>query len=76
MCLAIPMTITKIEGNKAVAESMGVEKVIDVSLTPEVKLKDKVIIHAGFVIEILDPETAKEIEQTWDEYIKTMENEQ
>ncbi len=76
MCLAIPMTITKIEGNKAVAESMGVEKTIDVSLTPEVKLDDKVIIHAGFVIEILDPETAKEIEQTWDEYIKTMENEQ
>ncbi len=76
MCLAIPMTITKIEGNKAVAESMGVEKTIDVTLTPEVKLDDKVIIHAGFVIEILDPETAKEIEQTWDEYIKTMENEQ
>ncbi|MFW5861882.1 MAG: HypC/HybG/HupF family hydrogenase formation chaperone [Spirochaetota bacterium] len=74
MCLAIPMTITKIEGNKAVAESMGVEKTIDVSLTPEVKLNDKVIIHAGFVIEILDPETAKEIEQTWDEYIKTMES--
>lgn len=76
MCLAIPMTITKIEGKKAVAESMGVEKVIDISLTPDVKVKDKVIIHAGFVIEVLDPESAREIEQTWDEYIKTMEQEQ
>ncbi len=76
MCLAIPMTITKIEGKKAVAESMGVEKVIDISLTPDVKVDDKVIIHAGFVIEVLDPESAREIEQTWDEYIKTMEQEQ
>ncbi|MGQ9842231.1 MAG: HypC/HybG/HupF family hydrogenase formation chaperone [Spirochaetota bacterium] len=76
MCLAIPMTVKKIEGTKAVVESMGVEKIVDTALTPDVKINDKVIVHAGFTIEILDPEVAQQIEATWDEYTTLLENEQ
>lgn len=76
MCLAIPMTVKKIEGTKATVESMGVEKVVDIALTPDVKINDKVIVHAGFIIEILDPEAAREIEATWDEYTTLLEQEQ
>jgi len=76
MCLAIPMTVKKIEGTKAMVESMGVEKVVDIALTPDVKINDKVIVHAGFIIEILDPEAAREIEATWDEYTTLLEQEQ
>ncbi len=76
MCLAIPMTVKKIEGSKAIVESMGVEKAVDIALTPDVKVNDKVIVHAGFIIEILDPEAAREIEATWDEYTTLLNQEQ
>jgi len=76
MCLAIPMTVKRIEGTKAVVESMGVEKIVDIALSPDIKINDKVIVHAGFVIEVLDPEAAREIEATWEEYTTLMEKEQ
>lgn len=73
MCLAIPMTVLRIEGTKALVESHGVETTVDISLYPDLKIGDKVIVHAGFVIEKLDQTIAKEIEETWEEYIRTME---
>ena len=76
MCLAVPMKITKIEGNRAVAEAMGVETVVDISLMPDVATGDKVIVHAGFIIEKLDEEAAREIEQVWEEFLKSTENEE
>ncbi len=71
MCLAIPMTIIKIEGHRAVAEARGVEAEVDISLMPEVTIGDRVIIHAGFAIERLDEEAAREIEKVWDELLKS-----
>jgi hydrogenase expression/formation protein HypC len=68
MCLAVPMKIVKIEGTSAVVESMGVEKTVDISLIEDPAVNDKVIIHAGFAIEKLDPAAAEEIEKAWDEY--------
>jgi len=76
MCLAVPMKITKIEGNRAVAEARGVETVVNISLMPDVKMGDKVIVHAGFIIEKLDEEAALEIEKIWDEYLEKLENEE
>lgn len=73
MCLAIPMTIVKIEGATAVAIANGVETEVNCAMTPDIKLNDKVLVHAGFVIEKLDPEQAKEIEETWEEYLKSID---
>jgi hydrogenase assembly chaperone HypC/HupF len=73
MCLAVPMKIVKIEGTSAVVEAMGVERTVDLSLIENPEINDKVIIHAGFAIEKLDPETAEEIESTWNEYIEFMD---
>ncbi len=75
MCLAIPMTVKRIEGTRALAEAYGVEKYVDIVMTPDVAVGDKVIIHAGFVIERLDPESAREIEAAWDEYHRAMNDE-
>lgn len=72
MCLAIPMTIIRMEEHRAVAFANGVETLVDISLAPDLKLNDKVLVHAGFVIEKLDPEEAKEIEKVWDEYNAVM----
>lgn len=76
MCLAIPMRIIRIEGNKAIAEAYGVERQVDISMTPDCRIDDRVIIHAGFVIERLDPESAREIEATWDEYKKLLDEDE
>ncbi len=62
------MTITKIDGDYAIAEARGVETRVNISITSDVKINDKVIIHAGFVIEKLDPEEAKERDKIFDEY--------
>ncbi len=76
MCLAIPMRIIRIEGNKAIAEAYGVERRVDISMAPDCRIDDRVIIHAGFVIERLDPESAREIEATWDEYKKLLDEDE
>ncbi len=75
MCLAVPMTITKIEGGRAVAEARGVETLVDISLMPDVKKGDRVIIHAGFIIEKLDEHEAREIDKIWDQYLEEVEKE-
>jgi len=75
MCLAIPMTITRFEGNYAIASANGVETTVNYAMMPDLKENDKVLVHAGFVIEKLDEEQAREIEETWKEYYKVMEKE-
>ena len=58
MCLAIPAKINKINGNTAEVESFSVTKKVDVSLTPEAKVGDYVIVHAGFAIQLMDKKDA------------------
>jgi hydrogenase expression/formation protein HypC len=74
MCLAIPMTIIKIDKNYATAAANGVETLVNYVMTPDIKLNDKVLVHAGFIIEKLDEEQAREIEETWNEYFEMINN--
>ncbi|OHD66412.1 MAG: hypothetical protein A2176_06690 [Spirochaetes bacterium RBG_13_51_14] len=76
MCLAVPMTITNIEGRRAVAEARGVVTSVDISLMPDVKKGDRVIVHAGFIIEKLDEEAAREIDKVWDQFLEQLEKEE
>jgi len=76
MCLAVPMTITSIEGSRAIAEARGVRTSVDTSLAPDVKIGDKVIVHAGYIIEKLDEDAAREIEEVWDRYLEELDREE
>jgi len=67
MCLAIPMKLIKIEGNKGIVELSGVKKEVSLDLLKEVKLGDYLIIHAGFAIEKLNEEEAKKTLEIWEE---------
>ena len=61
MCLAIPMEIVQMyEDGKALVRQDNLETDIDVSLIENPKRGDYVIVHAGFAIEALDLEEAKE----------------
>ena len=60
MCLGIPMRITKIEGEFAWVQSGGLSRRANIQMVSGVKPGDYVIIHAGFAIEIVNPEAARQ----------------
>jgi len=61
MCLAVPMQIVSIEGDKMVAEIDGVRREASLMMLNEkVAVGDFVLIHAGFAISRLDEEEALE----------------
>ncbi|MFH1782987.1 MAG: HypC/HybG/HupF family hydrogenase formation chaperone [Candidatus Omnitrophota bacterium] len=60
MCLGIPMKIRKIEGERALVSSAGIERRISINFLKDPKIGDYVIVHAGFAIETIDPKKAKE----------------
>jgi hydrogenase expression/formation protein HypC len=60
MCLAIPMKIIKINGDKAEVVARGLKRKISLAFLKQSRCGDYVLIHAGFAIEKLDANTAKE----------------
>lgn len=66
MCLAIPAIILNKEGFIATVEVEGVKRKCNLSLVPEARPGDYVIMHAGFAIQILSKEDV-------DEYKKIIE---
>ena len=67
MCLGIPMRVIKIKKPFACVETGGLRRQINIAMLPSVKLNDYVIVHAGFAIEIIDPEAAKDTLRLIDE---------
>ena len=61
MCLAVPMKIIKMLGDRrALVAQDDLETEIDLSLIEDPKIGDYVIIHAGYAIDLLDLEEAEE----------------
>jgi len=68
MCLAVPAKITRLEDSgQGTVDYMGSEVKANFSLVPKARLGDWVIIHAGFVISLLDEEEARETLQLFKE---------
>jgi hydrogenase expression/formation protein HypC len=74
MCLAVPGIIEKIDDTGVMKMSKvnfsGVYKSICIEWTPEAKVGDYVIVHAGFALNILNKEDALETLRTFDEISK------
>ena len=60
MCLAVPTRVVRILEDQADAEIGGVFRRISVAFTPEARVGDYVLIHAGFAINVLDEQSARE----------------
>ncbi len=67
MCLAIPALIKSIEDKEAEADIGGIIRRISLWLTPEAKVGDYVLIHAGYAINVLDQEEAEETLRLFEE---------
>jgi len=63
MCLAVPGRIVKIQDGYAEIDYGGLSKQASIRLYPEAKVNDYVLVHAGFVIQVLDPEAGPELER-------------
>ena len=67
MCLALPMKIKEIDKEFAKAESAGLLRKVNIQMLPSIKIGDYVLVHAGFAIEKLDPQKARETLRMLDE---------
>ena len=61
MCLAVPGKILEMRDDaQATVDMMGATRSVSVRLTPDAKVGDFVLVHAGFAIEVVDPDYAQE----------------
>ena len=61
MCLAIPAQIIELKDDNMVEVNiLGVTRDASIDLTPQAQVGDYVLIHAGFAIEVVDPQYAEE----------------
>ncbi len=59
MCLAIPMKLIEMDGNTGIVEAGGVQRRIGLDLMEDAAVGDYFIVHAGYAIEKLSPEEAR-----------------
>ena len=60
MCLAVPLKFVSVEGNQAVGEAAGLTQKLRVDFLPGIRPGDYVMVHAGFAIEQLSEQQARE----------------
>ncbi len=60
MCLAIPAKVVRIQGAMADVEIEGTTTQADISVLPDVKVGDYVMVHAGLAIQKYDEQEALE----------------
>jgi len=64
MCLGVPAKVIElIEGQMAVVDVDGNQVNISIQLVPEVKIGQYVLVHAGFAMDIVDQDWARETMQ-------------
>jgi len=73
MCLAVPVRITSINGTEAEVKVGGTTKKASLWLTPEAKVGDYVLLHAGYAITIVNQAEAEETLALFREMAKGME---
>ena len=60
MCLAIPVKVIKLKDNLAEVDMAGVKREVDVRFLEDVRVGDYILVHAGFGIEKINEQEARE----------------
>ena len=74
MCLAIPVQIISINDTEADVKVGGITKKASLWLTPQAKVGDYVLLHAGYAISIIDEAEAEETLSIFRELAEKMED--
>jgi len=62
MCLAVPMKVIELNDNTAKVEVGGTQRTVGLDIIePKPKIGEYVIVHAGFVINVIDENEAQVI---------------
>lgn len=69
MCLAVPGRVEQIQEEEqlALVAYPGVKKTASLMLCPQVCIGDYVLVHAGFIIQVLDPDYGRELREITEE---------
>jgi hydrogenase expression/formation protein HypC len=67
MCWAIPARIIEIDGEVGKVELSGTIREVGLQLLPDAQVGDYVLVHAGFAIQKVDEEEARETLRLLDE---------
>ena len=64
MCLAVPGVVLEIVGDEPAflrgsVDFAGIRREVSLAFTPEVKLGDYVLVHAGFALTVIDADEAR-----------------
>jgi hydrogenase expression/formation protein HypC len=77
MCLGIPSKIIRIEDSRAMIDVYGAQREISLLLIEEpLKLGDYVLVHAGFAIQKLQEDVAKETLKLFDQYLDMVQEQE
>ena len=61
MCLAVPGKVVRVQaGENAVVDTLGVRRDVSLRLVPAAREGDYVLVHAGFAIQVIEPDQAEE----------------
>lgn len=66
MCVAIPGKVIKIDGTKATVDFSGNTVIAEAGLV-NVKVGDRVLVHAGCIIQTMDEKMADEMKELFNE---------
>ena len=63
MCLALPAKLIEKNGDMGLVELSKNRYTVNLIMTPEANIGDYLLIHAGYAIQVVDAQSAKE---TWE----------
>ncbi len=73
MCLAIPVQIISVSGDRAEVIIGGNTRQVSIALTPEAKIGDYVLLHTGYAISIVDEKEAMETLELFEQIVSSNE---
>jgi len=77
MCIAAPAEIVEIRKEEGIGfvDFGGVRQQIKLDLVDEIEVGKYVLVHAGYAIEVLDDQAAKESLEAWGELLDVLDEE-
>ncbi|KZX17184.1 HypC/HybG/HupF family hydrogenase formation chaperone [Methanobrevibacter filiformis] len=77
MCIAAPAQIVELNSEEKIGfvDFGGVRQQIKLDLVDGIELGKYVLVHAGYAIEVLDDQAAKESLEAWDELLDILDEE-
>jgi hydrogenase assembly chaperone HypC/HupF len=65
MCISLPGTVIELRGPAALVDTAGTARWCNALLQPGLWPGDRVLVHAGFVVGMLTPEQARDVERVF-----------